>query len=165
MLLVGGTVSIYCPGGSFAVTGGVQVEAGATLVLNAGDITGDVTNAGTVSMLSFDGMADSYFTIHGAYTQASGASLVMDIDGFGNDGLAIKGLATLDGSFVLNLLNGDDPTGPNDFLMVSYGSRSGTFSSLSLPTLSMGTWDPQYDPSFHLNAFILGVDSPPPPMP
>ena len=37
------------------------------------------------------------------------------------------------------------PVPSNGFSVVSYGSRSGMFATLNLPTLSFGHWQPRYD--------------------
>ena len=52
------------------------------------------------------------------------------------------GTLTFGGTLTVSLLNGFTPTAGNSFDLLNYTTSSGTFSSLSLPTLTSGlTWN------------------------
>jgi hypothetical protein len=75
------------------------------------------------------------FTVNGNYTQDPAATLVVqlgDSPATGQFGqLHVTGQATLDGTLTVTLVNGFDPTG-YCFRILTFGSRSGDFATLSL---------------------------------
>jgi hypothetical protein len=73
----------------------------------------------------------------------------------GQDVLSITGTATLGGTLNFSLLDSFTPSVNDIFSLLTFGSRSGTFGTLNLPTLGTGTWDPRYDDP--LDTFTLWV--------
>jgi hypothetical protein len=138
-------------GATVQANGGLQIWGDA--ILSGSDtIIADLTNAGEIDLggLSSVGtlhiQANAALGIHGNFTQTSSGSLFMDIAGpSSNDLLQIDGLATLDGYLIVSLLNGFVPSPGQTFGLLTYGSRSGTFASFSLPTFPGGTFVPEYD--------------------
>lgn len=123
---------------------GVVIQADGRLSA-AGTITGNVTNAG---MLDISTWPSGTLSIVGNFTQTSTGTFKAQLDAYDTyDQLHVSGQATLNGAFVMTLQPGAAPySGP--YSILSYGSRSGTFSSLSLPELSSSyTWDWLYDSS------------------
>jgi hypothetical protein len=155
MLLTGGTQTLHDLG-TITVTGGVQVTEGGTLLLQGGQLTANLTNAGTLSLGSRTSpVAGDSYTINGNFTQTSGASLFMDMGASATDSLTVTGTAALDGLFALNLTGGYVPSASATFPMLTYGSRVGGFSALSLPVVTSGSWDFLYDDSSSTEAFKL----------
>ncbi len=158
LLLSGGTLTlanVY----NLTVSGGVQVEAGGTLNLVRGNLTADVTNAGTIMLgpRDFPAPWDEY-TLHGNYTQTAAAKLIADADSYGGyDYLIVTGLATLAGTLQLTLSEGYSPSVGAVLNPLTYGSRSGTFDTLGLPVLVEGVWDPRYDDPSYPNSLSLWV--------
>ena len=55
--------------------------------------------------------------------------------------MSSAGDLALDGTLEVSLINGFTPTAGQSFDILNWGSLSGTFSSLALPTLTGLTWD------------------------
>jgi hypothetical protein len=125
-LTSGGTITVGA-GGSTTIdhTGTVNVSGG---TLNAGTLA----NSGTLTITT--GVVSA-----GAVTQNSTATLAIGIAGpvrglqYGT--LLASGAATLGGTLSVSL-NGYAPALGNYFDFLDFGSRSGTFSSVGLPTLT-----------------------------
>jgi outer membrane autotransporter protein len=85
-------------------------------------------------------------TINGNYTQSSTGILKLDVGGTqagtSYDQLHISGTATLGGTITVNLSNGYTPVSGSTFTLLTFGSSSGTFSSISTPGWSP---TPHYD--------------------
>jgi formylmethanofuran dehydrogenase subunit C len=170
--MYGGTfhVSSYLDeqGGTFTLTGTVQadlgmlIESGALLYGNGTiNVVGTLTNAGTINLAggSGPGQTPGILAVNGDYTQTSTG--VLDIHLYAansSDALQVSGLATLDGT--LNVYDNGSflPTAGNVFVVVTYGSRSGTFAGISLPAVSFGHWDdPHWDDPSYPDALSLWV--------
>jgi len=86
--------------------------------------------------------------IHGSYTQ--GANGVTQIDlagaapGTGYDQVLISNVATLDGGFAVQAINGFEPTLGETFTVMTFGSRFGDFSNYSGLDLGAATLLPSY---------------------
>jgi hypothetical protein len=129
--------------GTIAASGGVTIDTGASVsVLGGTSINSNLTNNGT--LLVAGASATGIVSISGNYTQASGATLKMDIGGStagtGYDQLQIGGSATLNGTLNVSFLNGYSPPTGTTFKLLTYGSHSGTFSSITGTTMT-----PQYN--------------------
>jgi hypothetical protein len=100
-------------------------------VTGVGNITGNVTNSGAV--ISPGATGNRTISIIGAYTQQPGGTLELDLDGDAASGsfdkLAITGAASLDGT--LSLRNSLDLANEL-FTLLTHGSRSGTFPTISV---------------------------------
>ena len=77
--------------------------------------------------------------VSGNYTQGINASTALRIAGAsptnGNDQVNISGVATLAGTLSLSLTNGFTPSVGQNFLLATYGSRSGTYGFVAPPSL------------------------------
>ncbi|HLN31276.1 MAG TPA: DUF4214 domain-containing protein [Gemmataceae bacterium] len=126
-------------GGALTVnTLGLQ---GGTLA-GTGTVTGNVTNSGGAVEPGGAGAA-GVLAVNGAYTQDSGGTLDLDIGGASSsqfDQLNISGSANLAGALNVNLLSGFTPAAGQDFAVLTAGSLSGTFASLSLPSPLMAAY-------------------------
>ena len=144
-----GTVDIQ--GGSLAFSGGYTQTAGETKLnggalsssttLNiqggtlsgTGTVTANVSNGGLVS----PGASPGILNITGTYTQTSTGALNIEIGGLtaGSqfDQLAISGLATLNGTLNISLINGFTPSPGDTFQIMTFASRSGGFSATTAP--------------------------------
>jgi hypothetical protein len=109
----------------------VTVQSGATL-MGAGNISGSVTNFGTIS----PGNSPGALTISGNYTQArSGTFNVQIASATSYDRLAVTGRANLDGTLRLTLLSGYRPVSTDQFTILTAGKGiSGTFRTVIGPT-------------------------------
>ena len=101
---------------------------------------------GTLSPGDSPGM----LTIQGNYTQLSGGTFFAELAGLipvaEYDQLAVSGLATLDGTLDVTLSNGFLVQLGDSFVLMTFGSESGKFSMLGLPTLTTGEmWQLSYN--------------------
>ncbi|HST04143.1 MAG TPA: hypothetical protein VLQ48_05340 [Chloroflexia bacterium] len=108
-----------------------------------GTVTGDLDNTGgTVSPGSGPGL----MTITGNYTQGAGGTLNIELGGLTPitqyDRLAVGGTATLAGTLNTSAINGFTPQNGDSFTVLTYGSRSGVFS-----TIQGGTYTTNYNPN------------------
>jgi autotransporter-associated beta strand protein len=119
--------------GAFPLFGTLTVETGGTL---APGLSGDATVALSVGSATFQ----------------SGSLLQVDLGGTtrgGNyDGFTVTGHAVLDGTLQVSLVDGFVPALGDAFLLVSFGSSSGTFAGLQMPVLPSGLgWQLTTEPS------------------
>jgi predicted outer membrane repeat protein len=130
-LAVRGLVTI--DGGYIQTAAGtLTLEAGNTLVLaGLGTIDGSLSTAGTLAL--GDATGPGLLTISGDYTQAATGTLSLNIGGTqaGTDysQLVVNGLATLDGTLDLHLVNGYQPQHRDRFHPLLWSSVSGTFAN------------------------------------
>ncbi|MCA9433274.1 MAG: hypothetical protein KC940_22340, partial [Candidatus Omnitrophica bacterium] len=95
------------------------------------------------------------------FTQSATGTLSLDIGGTSAANIATVdvggGVANLDGTLEINLVSDFDPSVGNSFVIMTYGSRSGTFSTEDLPPLDAGeAWMLNYN----ANDITLEVVSP-----
>jgi autotransporter-associated beta strand protein len=126
-------------GGALAINGStpgaVEVNSGATL-MGTGSIGGAVTmNSG--GMLA-PGASPGKMTI-GGLNLSSGSTLAMEIGGVAAgtqyDQVISTGAFSLAGALNVSLVNGFSPSAGQSFNLFDWGTASGSFSALSLPTL------------------------------
>jgi hypothetical protein len=117
---------------AFSNAGTVQVQSGTI------SLTGNFTNTGNLTL-----GPGSLFRVTGNYSQGPSGTLEVqlgDVPASGQFGqLVVTGQATLDGTLQIDLVNGYMPNPGDTFTIVTFGSRSGDFTTLNL---SGGTWDP-----------------------
>jgi len=96
------------------------------------------TGAGTLAPGSSAG-AIGTTNIYGNYTQGTAATTAVRIAGdsptTGNDQVSVSQTATLAGTLALRLTNSFVPSVGQNFLIATYGNRSGTYGYISPPTL------------------------------
>jgi hypothetical protein len=119
------------------VSGTLTLENGYTLVT-----AGDFINAGTLAVVAGSAFAGtgsvnnlgyllidftSLVTIGGDYTQASAATLEIQLGGVGLNGqLTVGSNANLDGTLTLTPVNGYTPSSGDAFQIITFASRNGT---------------------------------------
>jgi len=154
---VGGTNAYTQTGGSTTVDGTLTLGSGASLNISAGDlfgnggtITGSVSATGSAIVDPGDGIGGiGDIKVSQNYTQA--ASAVLDIDLGGTtantkyDVLDITDAASLNGTLNVDLVNGYAPAVNATFTILNYGSETGTFSTVNLPTVSGDHWTVTYN--------------------
>lgn len=129
----------------------VQVEGGPLDIgtgnlSGSGTVVGNVSNAtGTVS----PGASPGSLTIQGNYTQSSG-TLSIELGGLAAgtqfDQLLVSGNVSLGGTLQVSLVNGFTPAVGDQYQIITAGSISGTFSTLTLVSFP-GTATVSYGPT------------------
>ncbi|HVS35748.1 MAG TPA: PKD domain-containing protein, partial [Gemmataceae bacterium] len=152
-----GTTGNLVPGNSIGVNSagrpltnsGYAVAIGAGTQANvAGAVTGDVYNAGVLSLGD-----PAVLSINGNYTQTSNGVLNIEIGGTNPatpdfDQLLVSGTATLNGTLNVSLINGFTPTVGESFEILTFGLRSGDFA------VENGLY-PYLTPQYHSNDLTL----------
>jgi hypothetical protein len=128
---------------SGTITNSISVPANTSFV-GTGTITGDLTNAGTVS----PGASPGTINVTDNYTQVSTGVLAMEIGGTTpdteHDQLLVSGTAALDGTLQLDF-ESFIPTLGNSFTLMTYASQTGNFTTKNLPDLGPGlAWQLTY---------------------
>jgi hypothetical protein len=130
-------------GGTLAATGLVDLQGG--LLSGSGAVSGNVNNAAQVG----PGDSAGAISITGNYTQTSAGALNIQLAGTTAgqfDTLSVTGAATLAGTLNVSLITPFFPTPPDAFRVLSFGSRSGDFTTETGLTLGGGlTLSPSYD--------------------
>ncbi|MCU0413061.1 MAG: T9SS type A sorting domain-containing protein [Ignavibacteriaceae bacterium] len=102
------------------------------------------------------------FSVTGNYPEESTSVLKIDIGGYSagseHDRLNVSGNASLSGSLNINIVNGFTPAVGDSFLVLTYGSRTGSFSSIVDSSFVSGAeWDTIYTNN---GLYIKLIDSP-----
>ena len=109
--------------------------------------TGNVTNNGTLNVAGTG--TPGTLTITGNYTQSSTGSLKIELGGLTAgtqfDQLNISGTASLAGTLNLSLINSFTPSIGNSFQIITFASKSGTFSTVNGTTQGARTLTPAYN--------------------
>ena len=147
-------------GSNFTASGGLTIQSGA-LLDGSGTITvnsSTVTNSGTVNPGTVGGAGT--LTITGNYRQMGSGTITLDIGGTTAgtyDLLAVSGNASLAGTLNADTINGFSPSTGNSFSLLTYGSHSGTFSTLNYNLGSNGFLPAYGSTSFTLAAVPTGT--------
>jgi hypothetical protein len=132
--------------GQVTASDGLLIGPGAA-VSGVGTIRGPVLNTGRLT--PGDGGAPGTLTITGDYRQTATATLGVVLGGPDPTGpfskLVVTGAADLAGVLEVTLADGFTPQAGNQFSVLSYGSRHGTFDSIRAPDLSGLRFDTRYD--------------------
>ncbi len=135
--------------GTFTTSTPLQFNGG--LLTGSGIIVGDVNMSGTLH--PGDGINGlRAMNIQGNYKQFGIGTLHSELGGTqagqDYDQLGITGNAALDGTLDVLLTNNFTPKLGDTFFLLTYGSESGAFSTLDLPSLPSGeAWDYAYESS------------------
>ncbi len=119
---------------TLTVTGGVSMLGGT--LGGTGDVQADVINTGgTVAPGNSPGILD----IYGDYTQSADATLLLELAGRDPDvpefdRLRVTGIATLDGTARVELLDAFEPAPGDEFRVLSAAVRLGQFATHDFPT-------------------------------
>jgi hypothetical protein len=130
----GSTVGV----GSSLVT--VEVLSGGTLNVSADNSwLGDLSNAGTVN-LSDPTATVGHLDVSGTYTQTATGNLVINLDGVGScvPDLLTANAFNLAGTLTVTQTNGCVLPSGNQVVIMSTSSRTGTFTTTSLPNATPG---------------------------
>jgi hypothetical protein len=146
--------------GPGAVFDSTTVQLGPGGVLGgAGALPLDLTNAGTINPGDSAGVAGT-FSIGGAYTQAAGGVLEVEVAGAtSHDRLAIAGAAGLDGILRFRYVDGHTPAPGDTYEILTGPSVTGEFASVEGPPGS--TFSLAYGPTA-VTATVLTVAAEPP---
>ena len=152
----GDDTAVDLGGGSLTSGETLTLSAGASLV-GTGTVNGDLENGGEVSPGSSPGL----ITVSGDYTQTADGLLTMELGGLTAgtqfDQLVVEGSANLAGDLVVTLIDPFAPQAGDQFMILTYASRSGQFDAVTLPTLTAGLeWETEYTDS----GLILSVKGP-----
>ena len=134
----------YTQSAGSTTVNGTLVSTASTLTINGGSLSGTGTIQGNV--LNHAGQfnpggagAAGAFQVQGNYTQDSGGTFNADLGGTtagsGYDQLNATGAVSLSGTLNVNLISAFSPASGNAFQVITGGSRSGTFSTINLPSL------------------------------
>jgi hypothetical protein len=123
-------------GGALTSTAAMDIQGG--ILQGFGTVTGPVTNGGQVA----PGLSPAILNETGNYAQTSAGSLAIEIGGLTpgtqHDRLAVTGTATLAGTLTATLINGFAPASGDSFTVLTYASKTGSFTTLNLPALPVG---------------------------
>jgi hypothetical protein len=125
-------------GGSVTKTGTSMSIQGGTLE-GTGTLTGNVNNSGgTLS----PGLSPGQLNESGAYTQGASGAFNVEIGGLTvateYDRAAITGAATLAGTLSINLINAYEPNVGDTFTIMTFGSHSGDFTTVTGTSIPNG---------------------------
>jgi hypothetical protein len=127
---------ILVNGGTFNSSTPIIIQAGS--IEGNGTIAANVQDNGTIS----PGLSAGRLTFNGSLTLLNAAQAEFEIgglqQGIGYDFIGVTGAATLGGTLQVTLANNFTPALGNSFDLLDWGSLSGHFSSVKLPTLSAG---------------------------
>jgi fibronectin-binding autotransporter adhesin len=141
------------------INGTVQGDSAGQPITLSGYIKGvgtfnNVTFTGTYS----PGLSPTIATV-GSITLAPASSLLMEVGGTtagsSYDQIQANGTLSLSGTLLVSLINGFNPAAGNSFDILEWGSLSGTFSSIQLPTLAGGL---QWNTSNLYTTGVLSID-------
>jgi T5SS/PEP-CTERM-associated repeat protein len=119
-------------GGSVSANLGLTIQTGGVLE-GDGTVIANVTNNHIVTP---GATLPGTLHISGNYSQGTAASLLIELASAASiDKLAVTGTATLSGALSVQLAGGYVPLAGTAFDLLDWGSRSGTFTSVSLPVL------------------------------
>jgi hypothetical protein len=164
-----GSGSTFTASGAYTQTGGSTILQAGTLTASSGvsiqggslsgpgTINADVVNAGLLNPGGTSG-GTGLLTINGNYTQTAMGILHIGLAGTTADSqydqLAVSGTATLAGTLDVTLLHGFQPQNGNQFQVLTYGSRNGTFTKYRFPSLGGSL---VFDPVYGSGSLILFV--------
>ncbi|HEX3599567.1 MAG TPA: PEP-CTERM sorting domain-containing protein, partial [Lacipirellulaceae bacterium] len=140
-----GNIDVF---GSFTNNGVVNIQSGRSAYFyGAVNGSGSFTGTGTAVFLTglSPGNSPATMTMSGGATLVGGTSLSMELGGATAgtqyDQLHVGGELSIGGILAVSLINGFVPAVGSSFDLLDWGTLSGTFSTLSLPTLAGAQWD------------------------
>ncbi len=139
-----GTVTVVAGDLVFKMSGGT-FDPGDTLTLGNGEslvgsgtLAANLVNGGTVS----PGVSPGRITVDGDYTQQETGLLIIELGGTTAgteyDQLVVTGTATMHGTLAVTILPGFTPQAGDTFFIIDHVTGTGTFDTVSLPTLAGG---------------------------
>ena len=138
-------------------TGGSALESSGLLKGNGTLLASTFTNNGTVA----PGNSPGGLTIAGNYVQGAGGTLEIELGGTSPitdfDQLKVTGSAALDGTLIVATASGSAIVQGTTYDVMTYGSRTGNFSSFTIPAQSTFVVTPG-PTSYRLNAPLPSTD-------
>jgi hypothetical protein len=138
-------------GGDLSTSTLLNIQGGT--LSGTGTITGNVQNAATLA----PGLSPGVLNINGNYTQLASGTLAIEIGGTSAgaqyDQLNVSGTATLAGALDTTLINSFNPGFNDAFVVLTYGTRSGTFGVVN---------GASFTPAYNANNLTLLSNAPPP---
>ena len=149
--VAGGTVTV-ANGQTFTLTNGMTQSAGLTeiasggvvqtpsgiVALGGGALAGAGQITGTLSNTGGTVRPAGTLAVSGPFTQGAGGTLEIDLATGAQDRLTVTGAASLAGTLAALPASGFDPVAGATFPVVTSGSRTGTFTTLSGTRLPAG---------------------------
>lgn len=115
------------------LTNGGTVNCQEGTCSGTGTVSGNLNNDSTVA----PGNSPGILTVDGDYTQGANATLAVEIGGLSpgedHDKLVVTGVANLDGTLDVSLIDGFGPNDGDAFDILDSASVSGNFNTLTLP--------------------------------
>jgi hypothetical protein len=141
--------------------GSLQLVSSASSLIGEGGIVGNLANAGS---LSPGHSSAGTISITGNYTQQAGSALAIDLADVtpkGSDTIVVSGAASLTGRLIVSAINGFVPLPGESFRVLTYGSHTGDFTSVTNATAFAGLrFNRSYDATgLNLIASGLGGDA------
>jgi hypothetical protein len=135
--VVAGELVFKMSGGTFDPGDTLTLGNGESLV-GSGTLAADLVNGGTVS----PGVSPGLITVDGDYTQQETGLLIIELGGTTAgteyDQLVVTGTATMHGTLTVTTLPGYTPQLGDTFFIIDHVIGTGTFDTVSLPTLDGG---------------------------
>jgi len=139
-----GTLRMFSPytqtNGATTVSGGAMLRSSQPISLQGGILGGTGTVNASVQNTGAEvspGMPVGTLTVTGNYTQSAGGTLRIELGGptpgTEHDQLAVTGTASLGGALVVELIDGFVPGVAQSFTILTAGSVTGTFATVTLP--------------------------------
>jgi fibronectin-binding autotransporter adhesin len=123
-------------GGTLAAAAPLAIQGG--ILKGVGTIAASVVSSGTVA----PGLSAGLLSLTGAYTQASGGTLAIEVGGSTpgtqHDRLAVSGETSLAGALNVSLMGAFLPQLGDTFTILTSSAITGSFTSRSLPSLPPG---------------------------
>ncbi|HET9529318.1 MAG TPA: HYR domain-containing protein, partial [Blastocatellia bacterium] len=139
-------------GGDLSIDGTILIQGGA--LSGSGTINGSVSNGGQVN----PGGSPGIINIAGDYTQTSTGVLNIEIGGLTAgtqyDRLIVGGIAMLDGTLNLMLINSFSPNVGDTFQVLNYMSLTGSFATINGLNIGGGR---SFQPSFNATDLTFAV--------
>lgn len=169
VFLLGGTVTNEPVVSANTTVNNLTTGEGRPLTINSGNtftVNGTLTNNGilrgngnlaTASTFVNTGVvspgavnAAGTLTVNNGFTNNAAGAVNIEIGGTtagsGYDQLVVSGSpATLGGTLNVSLINGFSPAPGSQYIVMTYPSASGTFSTVNLPDISPETWNVSYN--------------------
>jgi hypothetical protein len=141
--------------------GSLQLVSSASSLIGEGGIIGHLASSGS---LSPGHSSAGTISITGNYTQQAGSALAIDLADVtpkGSDTIVVSGAASLTGRLIVSAINGFVPLPGESFRVLTYGSHTGDFTSVTNATAFAGLrFNRSYDATgLNLIASGLGGDA------
>ena len=142
-----GTIQSDVNGGTIVLNGQTNTNNGQVVAINGGQV---VIGAGLTNSSILHTTFDGSIHVLGTLTNLATSQVIIDAAGVAANQigqLIVDGAASFNGTVDLRLVNNFQPVAGNSFKIITYGSRTGQFSSSSATNLPNGL---KIDPAYNL---------------